>query len=280
MSFEKRGRAALAERRGRSGGAAAFVAAALLGANSGCAVTPSRNHLADLVDRHTAAMGGRQAIEAITSVEYRLRIVEPTFAVDGVYSADRSGRMRIDIYADGERVYTEAHDGRGAWQMGADGKATASTALGAAALWHGTQFPGKLLGLHEMAEHGHRLEFVGEERHDGILYPVIRLTLRDGFTSYLYFNPETWLLERQRDERALHPDVDPRQKLLENRFTDYRQLQGMMRSYGGSQVDIGSGATLQTSTVTGLRVNVALEDELFRFGSQPPSYSNLPSAGG
>lgn len=41
-----------------------------------------------------------------------LDIVEPTFQVHAVYRADRNSRMRIDIYADGKRVFTEAHDGQ------------------------------------------------------------------------------------------------------------------------------------------------------------------------
>jgi hypothetical protein len=91
----------------------AILSVALLGA---CA-SPTRNdRLSELVDRHTVTAGGAPAIEATKCIEYRIDITEPTFQVSGIYVADRSGRMRIDVYAGGKRVYTEAFDGKSAWQ--------------------------------------------------------------------------------------------------------------------------------------------------------------------
>jgi hypothetical protein len=245
----------------------ALLAAALMG---GCATPASDDRLSELVARHTAAVGGAPAIEATQSVEYRIDIAEPTFQVSGVYVADRSGRMRIDVYAGGKRVYTEAYDGKGAWQMNDDGQARPSAASGAAALWHGTQIPGKLLGLHEMARHGHRLELIGDETLDGQLFHVLKLTFSDKFVTYLYIDAASLLIARQRDERALHPDVDPAKKQLENRFDEYRPLDGVQRSFSGRQIDIQTGAILQTTRVTLLRVNVPLGDDTFRVGSLPP----------
>ena len=77
--------------------------------------------LEQVVARHTEAVGGREAVERVRSVQYALTIVEPTFTVDGIYRADRKLRMRIDVVADGKRVCTEAYDGRAAWEMGGDG---------------------------------------------------------------------------------------------------------------------------------------------------------------
>ena len=245
---------------------AAVLFSALLG---GCSIMPGKNSLEELIAQHVAAMGGQAAMEAISTVEYSIQIIEPSFTVDGLYLADRQGRMRIDIYADGKRVYTEAHDGKSAWQMQGDDVASASSADGAAALWRGTQFPGKLLGLHEMAAREHKLELAGDETIDGTHYRVVRLTYSDGFPTYLYFNAGTFLIERQRDERALHPDADPSTKWLENRFEDYRPLAGVMRSWSSCQFDVKTGATLQTSKVTSLRVNVPIDPELFRFGTLP-----------
>ncbi len=226
--------------------------------------------LAELVERNTAAMGGRKAIEATRSVTYHLRIQEPSFTVEGDYVADREGRMRIDVYADGKRVYTEARDGKDSWQMGQDGVAQTSSGPGAAALWHGTQFPGKLLGLHEMAAHGHTLEPAGDETLDGTLYHVIKLTYSDGFTTWLYLDSRTSLIARQRDERALHPDADPAVKWVETRMEDYRPVEGVMRPRTSRQIDLRTGATVQTATVTSIEVNVAPAADLFRFGTDPP----------
>jgi hypothetical protein len=49
-------------------------------------------------------------------VRYLLTIKEPSFEVTGTYVATRDGSMRIDIEADGQRVFSEGvHDGQ-AWQ--------------------------------------------------------------------------------------------------------------------------------------------------------------------
>ena len=95
-------------------------------------------------------------------MQYALTIVEPQFTVDGVYRADRNLRMRIDVYANGKRVFTEAYDGRRAWQMGDDGIPREANAKGAAALRNGVLLPGKLFGLHEAHLTGHKLQHTGD----------------------------------------------------------------------------------------------------------------------
>jgi len=44
---------------------------------------------------------------------------------------------------------------------------------------------------------------------DGTSYYVLELKLDDGFVTYLYLNPTTYLIDRQRDIRAMHPAIDP-----------------------------------------------------------------------
>jgi hypothetical protein len=220
--------------------------------------------LEELIARNTKAMGGAAAIEKVQRIEVGLHIVEPTFTVDGVYLADRQGRMRIDVRDGGKRVYTEAFDGKEGWQQGADGAPVASSGpQGSAALWHGTQFPGQILGLHEMAAHGHRLERAGREEIDGVSYYVLRLTLSDGFETYRYLNPKTWLIDRGRDVRALHPALDAKEKWLENRWTDYRSVDGTVRSYQSSQWDLSAGKQLQTTTINYVKINPEIDPKVF-----------------
>ena len=57
--------------------------------------------LDSLVEQYTAAAAASAAIESVSDFEADIRIVEPTFEVDGVYVATRDGRMRVDIMADG-----------------------------------------------------------------------------------------------------------------------------------------------------------------------------------
>src|SRR5215472_7512747 len=60
--------------------------------------------LDDVIARNTDAMGGKEKIESLRSVEISLHIKDPTFEVDGIYHAARPGKMRIDIMAAGNGV--------------------------------------------------------------------------------------------------------------------------------------------------------------------------------
>lgn len=248
------------------------LAAALVGTAlpaGGCSRPGEDVSLAEVVERHTAAIGGEAALDSVRSLRVELRIVEPDFTVDGVYRAVRGGRMRIDVYAGGERVFTEALDGGRAWQMGADSASLRQADERAtAALWHGTQFPGNLLSLRDMEAQGHRLELVGRDTLDGVAYHVLRLTLSDAFATDWYVHPETWLIERRRDVRALHPDLDPTERRIETRWEDFRPVTGVLRPFRSWQVDLETGDTLQRVRVERIVVNPEIPDDVFR---APPS---------
>lgn len=224
--------------------------------------------LEDVIALHTEAVGGRQAMERVESVQFELTIVEPQFQVNGVYRADRELRMRIDVYADGKRVFTEAYDGREAWQMGADGAPQNVSAQGAAALRNGVLLPGKLFGLHQQRLVGNELQFLGREQVDDTDYYVIGLTTATKDHSRLYINPANWLIERARVRKALHPDVDATVRWLETRYYDFRETAGVLRSYNSVEVDLESGNVVQSTTVQKITTNPALEDSLFRRDSQ------------
>ena len=227
---------------------------------AGCTVAPD---LDSVIARHVEARGGASAIEAIHSYEADIRIVEPTFEVDGNYIATRDGRMRIDISVGGERVFTEALDRGRAWTWSPDEGVLAGSAAGAAALRHGIEFPSKVFGLHEMRPRGHRLELAGRETIDGIDYHALRLTLDDGFEVRYYLHPETWLIERERTTRALHVDVDPTPEWIETVYSDYRPVGGVLYSYKQVERRVTTGNVLSTGTIREIRINPSLAADRF-----------------
>lgn len=219
--------------------------------------------LESLVGQNTAARGGAAAIESVTDFQADIRIVEPTFEVDGIYVATRDGRMRIDIVADGERVFAEAIGRERAWSWDPKGGVATASAQGRAALRHGIEFPFKLFGLHEMADRGHRLESAGRERIGGVDYHVLRLTLDDGFQSLYYLNPDTGLIERERQHRALHVDVDPAPAWIETEFSDWRPVGGVLFPHRHVEREVATGKLLATVTTRAIRLNGAPAAERF-----------------
>ena len=239
----------------------ALVWAAILATVSfGCSRSPTT--LDEVIERHTKAVGGRAAIEAIQSIEFDLHITDPKFEVDGIYFAARPGKMRIDVNAGGDHVFTEAFDGQKGWE----GKGTSqkpATEKATAALRHGVELPGKLFGLHELKARGHRIELAEREKIDGIGYYVLRLTLNDGYATTLYVDPNSWLITRRRDVRPLHVDVDPTPTTIEQRSFDFRTISGVQFAFASSETDLQSGKVLETTVVRSVKINPPLVPSIF-----------------
>lgn len=219
--------------------------------------------LEGLIDRHTLARGGSEAIESVQSLEIELHIVEKTFEVTGLYRADRESRMRIDIFSDGQRVFSEGLSRAGAWQWqgGAD-HSEPIVAEASAALRHGAIL--NLLGLHELEASGHELSYLGVEEFESERLHAIEITLDDGFKKYDYLDPETFLVVRSRSFRAFHPDLDPEKKWHETRFSDFRPVGGQIRAFAHETVDLTTGETISTTTTKSIRLNPTLDPNLFQ----------------
>jgi hypothetical protein len=219
----------------------------------------------EIIARNTKAMGGRDAIEAIHSIEITLHISEAQFEVDAVYRAARPGMMRIDVTAGGKRVFSEGFDGERAWQWPADAEHAVDESIQAtAALRHGVELPGKLFGLHEMRGRGHNVELVGRERLDGTDFYVLRATLRDGYSTSLYVDPTTWRIARRRDLRPLHVDNDPTPTTIEDQSFDFRQEGSVWFAFGSKQIDVPTGNVLQTSRIETVKINPRVDEKIFR----------------
>ena len=217
----------------------------------------------DVIDRNTKAVGGRAAIEAIQSIEVDLHISDPGFEVDGVYHAARPGKMRIDASMAGKHVFTEAFDGQNGWEW--DGKESKPASANAAAtLQHGVELPGKLFGLHELKQRGHQVELIGREKIDGVNYYALAVTLKDGYRTTLYVDPNTWLITRRRDFRPLHVDIDPTPTMIEQRSTDFRFVSGVQFAFASSETDLKTGKVLETSQIKSIKINPPIDPSFFQ----------------
>ena len=115
----------------------------------------------------------------------------------------------------------------------------------------------------ELTERGHQLEFVGQEELDGTLYFVLKFTYADGAPIWRYINANHWLIERSREKKALHPDMDPTQTIIETRSSDFREVAGILRPFHDIQIDTQTGETLQTTQVQEMIVNPSLAPDYF-----------------
>lgn len=114
-----------------------------------------------LVEAHTSARGGAETIEAVQNITLDLKIVEPSFELDGIYSATRSGCMRIDVFMDGKHAVSEGVVNGVGWALdGGSSSTRPQPEEGKAILLHGLENPTRLIGLHEFKARHHSLSVV------------------------------------------------------------------------------------------------------------------------
>lgn len=211
-----------------------------------------------LLRAHTEAVGGADAIENVSVIEVDLRIEEPTFAVTGSYAATRDGRMRIDIYADDQLVFTEAYDGTSGWQLSqGQSKAADMSAAGEVAVIHGIH--SNIFGLHEHAKLGYSLSLAGRETVDDTDYWMVDSMSGGGFLKRYFINAGTFLIKRIREESALHPDVDAETKHFETLQFDYREVSGRLFSFSEKKIDFDLGDVVQSTEVVRVIVNPEID---------------------
>ena len=210
----------------------------------------------EVIARSTAAVGGVEALRALQNIRLIAEWTENGTAFRGDYRATRDGRMRIDVFVDGRQVFSEGIDRLGAWEQ--RGPAAAATAVGDRArhaLAHGIAY--RFDGLWFAREQGRTVSLVGTERVGEVDYHVMKLAFPDGFETYLYVNPQTWLIERQRDQRAYHPSNDPTVIRVESVHQAFAPMCGVQFARASHDRNLGSGAMLSENRVVEARCNVA-----------------------
>ena len=231
----------------------------------GCHLTPPMT-VETLLAENARARGGVALLESLEAVRYQLEITEPGFSVTATYVATRSGYMRIDVYAGEERVFTEALGPEGGWQL-LQG-ATAATPLseeGYMALVRGRD--GNIRSLHELPALGYSFTLEGLIDHHGNQRWLLEKRAPDGFTEYLYIDPETFLVVASSEVSALHPDIDDTKSAKETWYQDYQTTDGILISRSSEKRNLMDGKELQRTRVTSVEINPGLD--LTRF--QPPN---------
>ncbi|MEX2257070.1 MAG: hypothetical protein WD672_00045 [Woeseia sp.] len=229
----------------------------------GCAASPASPHtFQQVLDQHAAAHGGRAAIEGVERLQIDLAIDEPPFVLAARYSASRDGRMRIDVYSDDIRVFSEGFNGRNGWQWpGGTEQPVAMSVAGEAAIKRG--IVGNLYGLHERPALGYDLHYNGTEDAGETRFHVIESTSPDGFVERFYIDADTGRLAQKREISSLHPDTDPVEQAYVTHFGDYRVVDGRWFSFRSEKRPPGSDVAVQTVILTSVIINPDLPDELF-----------------
>jgi hypothetical protein len=214
--------------------------------------------LDDIIARHTAARGGAAAIDAIHSQAVDLEMMESGEVLKGHYVCSKAPAYRIDVFDHGKHVFCEGVDANGPWIWPASQPAATQAVPDARRTGlEGIEF--NLYGLHTFPARGNRLMLSGRELLGRINHYVIQVGLKDSYRTFLYIDPETWMIVRRRDFRAAHPDVNDTKKNLEKQYSDFRAVSGVLTPFLEHQIDLATGKITQVSIVDQMTYNPPLE---------------------
>ena len=205
---------------------------------------------------HMQARGGSGAVRAIKGIELSLDLVEPQFALQANYVANRSPCMRIDIFDKGKYLQSEGVSSQGGWAVTAGDKAYSKQPEGGTeTLLHGVDNPVRMVGLDEFPGHGHKLTDEGQETIDAKTYDKIGVVYSDGYTAELYLDPTSHLIAKMREHKPMHLAVDPTKQTIETQFSDYRSVSGIMFPFFSREVNWETGKELGHTTVKSILLN-------------------------
>lgn len=219
--------------------------------------------LADIIAKNTEALGGAAALDAIQTMVKHTLIEEGDSRYAAIFATDRKGRMRIDIFADGSRVYAESYDGRKGHQWSPKAGQSAASERGTTALSRTPQFPNHIFRLKDMAANGHRLSVPEKETIEDTEYYVLKLTLSDGAITYLFVDTSSWHVTRTRSRRALHVDVNAKEKTIETRNTDFRRVGDILHPHRAEEVNLATNEVMVRTTLEKLELNIELPSGYF-----------------
>ena len=198
-----------------------------------------------LLERYVETRGGFDALEKQQALRLRSTHHEGKWNPTFDYRVMKPGYMWIRATYDDGFVYTEGFDGERGWeQPGADQPAEFVDGDAGRALNQGAQSPVHLYGLHHMTGLGAEVSFDGCTEIENTGYFVINVVSRFGTDIDYYLNRDSYRLERGRSVRPLHPTADPTPITIEERWTDFRFVAGVLHPFGYSNWNVNTGERL------------------------------------
>lgn len=199
--------------------------------SAGVIADPCQDDLGVVLVRYLEARGGAAALDR----QHGLRLVSthhegrwnPVFD----YRVMKPGYMWISATYDDGEVIVEGFDGTRGWEKWGDKPAEYVGGDAEKGVNQGAVSPVHLYGLNHMEDLGAVVTHRGCQRVEGIEYVVINVLSEFGTNIDYYLNARSRRLERSRTVRPLHPTQDPTPIPIEERWSDFRWVDGVLHPF-------------------------------------------------
>jgi hypothetical protein len=222
----------------------------------------------EIIARHIEAVGGQRRIDAIHSVVFRLTYREGAHVNSHGYMAKM--RPYYKTLGDPKNLKGDVNEGfdGSAWEYYADpGVVLRVVGAAAAATRHGTELVDSVADARML---GARIELAGDESFAGKPAYKLHITLADGFEKDLFVDQQSFLIVGDRRTAPVHAFGAAVKS--ENRFGDYRPVNGVLFPFTIQEVEIATGKELNSVTMQSVTVNEKFD--LNYFG--PPQFEHTP----
>lgn len=223
----------------------------------------------EILARHAAARGGYERLKAVRSIIYRGtyreggRVVMP-------HAAMALMRPYYKLVGDPEHPdpdFAEGYDGS-AWELYGDpGIVLRTVGAASAAGRHATRIGGPLI---DAADAGSTVSLDGTEQIDGRKAYRLLVRMQDGFEQRELIDAASWLLVAERKTAPIHAFGGS--VASEERFGDYRAVDGILFAFADREVEIATGKVLDEMQWTSITLNRDLDPQVF----SPPAFTRTP----
>jgi tetratricopeptide (TPR) repeat protein len=238
---------------------------ALLMSFSLVSASQEKPSIEQIIERHIQALGGQQKIDAIHTIVYHLTYREGTFVMPDGYMAKM--RPYYKTLGDPKNLKVEVNEGYdgSAWEYYSDpGVVLRTVCAAAAATRHGTELIDSLADAKALGAH---VELADAEPFAGRPAYKVHVTLADGFEKDLFVDTQSFLIAGDRHAALVHAFGAVVRS--ENRFGDYRPVNGVLFPFTVQEVEIATGKELNSVTYHSIIVNEKFEASYF----SPPQYN-------
>ena len=225
---------------------------------------PCEMDLDTLLQRYVEARGGAEALESQRALRLKSTNHEGKWNPKFDYRVMKPGYMWIEAEYDDGEIIIEGFDGERGWEKWPNKPAEYVSGAAGSALNQGAQSPVHLYGLHHMQALGADVSFRGCETLDDSSFYVINVRSAFGSDLDYYLNQDTYLLERSRTQRALHPTVDPTPITIEEYWTDFRDVEGVLHPFGYSLTNVKTAERLSWLEVHSIARDAEARPESFQ----------------
>jgi len=221
--------------------------------------------LDQIVQKHTAALGGADKLKAIQTVVITggASLRDGQIGMPITIRIKRPALMRMDMHLQ-ERTFVESFDGTTGWVInsfsGSNTPQKMSQEDAASALDNTDLFEGSLV---DYKAKGSSLDLLGKEPVDDKSAYKLKITKKSGAVEFLYLDVGSFLpIKTSGKRKQLGQEMD-----YESAPSNYKAVNGVMIPFTIRQKINGRDA--MELNITQVDVNVPIDDSIFRMPEQP-----------